>query len=179
MGILFCFGSGFACMFDDYLWKSFFFLMSSLHLSFMHGCLGNIQWRVGLQPGLLLASNSSSLECFMYIYIYIYISISLSSHHSLSFFNPHFEISSSLFLFCLWRIFRSSPVQSTPVRASMVVRGRAFLFVVFVSKFFFSRFDLNAMAEKISWRRGSISHPSERTSYVLPQDHDVLAINFK
>ena len=42
---------------------SFFFLCYfSLHLSFMHGCLGNIQWS-RLQPGLLIASTS--LRCSM------------------------------------------------------------------------------------------------------------------
>ena len=40
------------------------FFFSSLHLSFMNGCLGNIQWS-RLQPVLLLAATRFFRECFM------------------------------------------------------------------------------------------------------------------
>ena len=100
-----------------YIFFFFFFVFSPSLL--MHGCLGNIQWRVGLQPGLLLASNSSSLECFMYIYIYIYLSLSpliilsLSSIHISKF-------SSSLFL-----PLTNVSIEPGPKRARSRVNGRS------------------------------------------------------
>ena len=85
--------------------------------------------------------------------------------------STYFESSPSCLLFTS---FRSSPFRSAPVRASLVVRGRAFLFRFQI--FFNFTFRSIAMASCSSWQRDSILRPSERMLSILPQDHGVLAI---
>ena len=93
-------------------------------------------------------------ECFM-------MSIFLASHFfSLFLQSTSFE-SSLFFVFSIFKGFISSPFSSAPVRASVVVRGRAFLFVCFVSNSTL-RFDLNAMASRVGGGFRSCI-PSERT----------------
>ena len=53
--------------------------------------------------------------------------------------------------------------------------GRSRACACFVSNSSTLRFDLIAMGSFSSWRRDSILRPSERMSYILPQDHGVLA----
>ena len=98
-----------------------------------------------LLAATLLLWNASCM------YIYIYISISLSSHHSLSFFNPHSSKIESLILYPFYELEIESKLNgfnfpSAPARASMVVRGPAYLSIFFVSNSTLLRFDTNAMA---------------------------------
>ena len=100
--------------------------------------------------------------------MYIYISL-LSSILSLS--SIHILRIESLIRIHL-KSFGSSPFR-TPARAS---NGRSRACACFVFNSSTLRFDLNAMASFSSWQRDSILRPSERTSYVLPQDHGALAL---
>ena len=66
-------------------------------------------------------------------------------------------------------------IQSYSRRTRPRVSGRSRAGVsCFVSNSFFNSFDYFCSSWS-SWRRGSISRPSERMPYILPQDHGVLA----
>ena len=130
-----------------------------------------------LQPVLFLAAaHFLNASC---LHFYVLPSRRLScfslSIHILwteSFFSPYeFEIESNW----MFDFFRMSNFLSAPARASVVVHGPACLcwFISFAIQFVFV--SINAMAILLSWRRGSILHPSERMSSILPQDHGVLA----
>ena len=125
-----------------------FLVVFSLHLSFMSGCLGNIWWRQGLQPVLLLAATLLlwNASC---IYIYIYIYLSLLSSFSLFLQSTFFE--SSLLFFILlraWDRIQTEGVQfSERARTRVNGRSRAGVLVDFFRFQFDSlRFDTNAMA---------------------------------
>ena len=71
-------------LFYIYFFLIFFGVICSLHLSFIHGCLGNIQWSRASTG--LVACCSSFLECFMSTFYVLpstsFSFLSLNSHPS-------------------------------------------------------------------------------------------------
>ena len=144
----------------------------------MSSCLGNIQWRQAFNWSCFLLhilgmlhvswsfnSHSSNwfliyvtrfLECFMPV-----LRPPSTSFSILSLSNSH---PSNRVLFALRASDRVHSENARP-RVFVVVHGPALC----VSSNSFDFFHCS------SWRRDSILRPSERTPYVLPQDHDVLA----
>ena len=118
----------------------FFFVICSLHLSFMHGCLGNIQWRA--PTGLVSCCNLMFREFHAY---WRFLSL---SRFSLSLQFTSLEIK-SLFL-------RLKSCGSSPFRKRRPARHWSFtgLRSCIVSNSCFA-FRLNAMASS-SWQRDSI-----------------------
>ena len=135
--------------------------------------------KAGASTGLVACCNSFSSEM---LHVYIYIYLSLLSLFSLFLQSTSFE--SSLLFFIPYELEIESKLECPIFRARPHARHWSFMGRCACRFFSFPIFRFPFCVSILMrwpgfssvWRRGSISHPSERTSYVLPQDHGVLAL---